>query len=232
MTTIVSRLYESAETARRVADRLRAEGFPDATLSVVAEADKHQIAAARVDEADAARYASAMTGDRALFVCRAPFTPFGAARRAMEVADGEPSVDAGVHDQNRYIREVADLDSYTPSVLENHPLMLTREDYVGSGWSDWQASDIFMWPTVTRRKTPPNNVIRGGAHMSRYFWPQKLVSTKPRKSSVFHGGRHMSRMFWPMPLVRTPSRPKRSVLGSHPRITERLGWKALTDRRR
>jgi hypothetical protein len=56
-----------------------------------------------------------------------------------------------------------------------------------------------------------------------------MLSTKPRRSSVFHGGRHMSRFWWPMPLVTTGR--KRSIMRSHPRITERFGWPTLKARR-
>jgi len=227
MTTVVTRLYESKAVADRVAEVLRAEGFPEATLDVITTADAATIAASRVEDRAAERYASAMTEGRALLVCRAPFTPFGAARRAQEVADGEAWIDAGVANQNRYIEEKPDLGKYTSSVLQNHPMMMTRDDYVGSGWSGWRLSDVFGFPTISRRKERPDNLSPG--HKSTWFWPGKLLSTKPRRSSVFHGGRHMSRYFWPMPLVITGR--KRSVLTSHPRITERFGWPTIKTRR-
>src|SRR6056297_334927 len=227
MTTVVTRLYESKAVADCVAEVLRAEGFPEATLDVITTADAATIAASRVEDRAAERYASAMTEGRALLVCRAPFTPFGAARRAQEVADGEAWIDAGVANQNRYIEEKPDLGKYTSSVLQNHPMMMTRDDYVGSGWSGWRLSDVFGFPTISRRKERPDNLIPG--HKSTWFWPGKLLSTKPRRSSVFHGGRHMSRYFWPMPLVITGR--KRSVLTSHPRITERFGWPTIKTRR-
>jgi len=227
MTTVVTRLYESKAVADRVAEVLRADGFPEATLDVITSADAGRIAASRVEERAAERYASAMTEGRALLVCRAPFTPFGAARRAQEVADSEPWIDAGVANQNRYIEEKPDLGKYRSSVLQNHPMMMTRDDYVGSGWSGWRLSDVFGFPTISRRKERPDNLSPG--HKSTWFWPGKLLSTKPRRSSVFHGGRHMSRYFWPMPLVTTGR--KRSILTSHPRITERFGWPTLKTRR-
>ena len=101
------------------------------------------------------------TEGRALLVCRAPFTPFGAARRAQEVADSEPWIDAGVANQNRYIEEKPDLGKYRSSVLQNHPMMMTRDDYVGSGWSGWRLSDVFGFPTISRRKERPDNLSPG-----------------------------------------------------------------------
>jgi hypothetical protein len=109
MTTVVTRLYETEEMARGVADALRAEGFPDATLDVIAVADAAAMEAARVEAGAAARYAKAMEPGYALFVCRAPFNPIGAALRAQEVANATPSLDVGVADENRYIRETPNL---------------------------------------------------------------------------------------------------------------------------
>jgi hypothetical protein len=226
MTTIVTRLYGSAETAERVAATLRADGFPEATLSIITEAEPAQMIEARVDAQAAEAYAKAMTGGRALFVCRAPFTPFGAARRAQEVADGETAIDAGVENENRHVEEIAAPREATPSVLGNHPRMLTRDDYVGSGWSGWRVSDMLGWPTISRRTGRPGNLLHGNPHITRALGP--LVRTGKRKSSVISGGRHMSRIFWPMPLVTTGR--KSSVLKDHPRITERLGFRTLTKR--
>jgi hypothetical protein len=224
MTTVVTRLYETEEMARGVADALRAEGFPDATLDVIAAADAAAMEAARVEAGAAARYAKAMEPGYALFVCRAPFNPIGAALRAQEVANATPSLDVGVADENRYIRETPNLRRHRGSVFTYHPLMLTRDDYVGSGWSGWRMSDVFGFTLVSRRRARPDNLTHG--HMSTAFWPGKLLSTKARRSSVIHGGRHMSRGWWPMPLVRTGR--KHSILASHPRITERLGFRTLT----
>jgi hypothetical protein len=225
MTTVVSRLYDSVDTANGVADQLRAEGFPDRTISVITAADADEIARARVGERAASAYAKAMTGGQAVFVCRAPFTPFGAARRAMEVADSVPMVDAGIGKANEYIREEAQLDNLTPSVLGHHPLMMTRDDYVGSGWSGWRLSHVFGWPTVSARHERSPSVLQGTRYMSRMFWPGKLLSSKPRKSHVYSGGR----LF--LSSRNTVSTPKKhSVLRDHPRITEKLGFRTISER--
>lgn len=230
MTTVISRLYGSVDTAESVAETLRAEGFPERTLSVITTPDKAAIEAARVAPDAAERYASAMTAGQAVFVCRAPFTPFGAARFARDTADREPAIDAGVDDENRYIEEVADLSRFRTQVLSYHPLMMTRDDYVGSGWADWRVSDVFGFTLISRRKERPDNLIEG--HMSKAFWPGKLLSTRKRRLSVFRGGRHMSRGWWPMPLTTRKSSGRRlSILKSHPRITERLGFRTLSTQR-
>jgi hypothetical protein len=223
MTTVVSRLYETLDTAERLADQFRAEGFPDSTLSILTSADVAAMVAAHVPEPDAARYAARMQAGQAVFVCRAPFTPFGAARRAMELADGVPAV-AGA---NSYLRQSPQLERGLNSVLPTHPKMMTRDDYVGSGWPEFRASHLFGWPTVSRRRAAPDNLVKSGPSMSRMFWPGKLISNKPRKSSVISGGRYF------LSSARsTQSRGgRRTILSSHPRITELFGWSTLSARR-
>jgi hypothetical protein len=226
MTTVVSRLYDSVEAANGVADQLRAEGFPDSTISVITSANAGEIMKARVGERAANAYAKAMTDGQAVFVCRAPFTPFGAARRAMDVADEAGPVDTGIGKANEYIREEADLDIHTPRILQYHPLMMTRDDYVGSGWSSWRLSDVFGWPTVSRRRDYKLSVMQGTRYMSRGFWPGKLLSNKPRRSRVISGGR----LF--LSSARSVSSPKKhSVMTGHPRITEKMGFKTISARR-
>lgn len=226
MTTIVTRLYESEEVARRVAATLSEDGFPEATLSIITDADAAKMTDARVDADAAERYAKAMTGGQALFVCRAPFVPFGAARRAMEAADGEKAIDAGVADENRHEEEIAKSAQEALSVLRNHPHILTSDNYVGSGWSGWRVSDLLMWPTVSRRNGRPDNLLRDNRHITGFLG--RLVLSRPRRSSVIPGGRHMSKLFWPMPLVRTGT--KNSVLKDHPKFTERLGYRTIIRR--
>lgn len=226
MTTVVSRLYDSVDTANRVADKLRAAGFPESTLSVIATADSAAIQAARVSAPVAASYVSAMTGGQAVLVCRAPVTPFGAARVAMATADGEAWINTGRGAANEYIREVANLDNLNPSVLTNHPMMMTRDDYVGSGWAEWRMSDVFGFPTISVRREYRPSVLTGTRYMSRAFWPQRLLSAKPRRSSVYSGGRRF------LSSGRSVSSPhKRSVLTGHPRITEMFGFKTLSGKR-
>lgn len=222
MTTVVSRLYDQVETAKRVADQLRAEGFPESCLSIVTSADAAALMAARIPAAAATGYAAKMQPGQAVFVCRAPFTPFGAARRAMDLADGMPAI-AGA---NSYIREQARPAEHINSVLSSHPTLMTRDDYVGSGWAEFRASHLFGWPTYTRRREEPKNLITRSRPMSAAFWPGKLLSDKPRKSRVIAGGRLMlsgSR-------VGTSKSGRSSVLTGHPRISEKFGMRMLSGR--
>jgi hypothetical protein len=107
MTTVVSRLFADQKTAEQAVTALKLQNHPDANIDMIsagsgAEAD---MVAARVPEDSAALYAKAMKSGMALVVCRAPFFPAGAARNAMDTMSHFDSVDAGVENENYYIRE-------------------------------------------------------------------------------------------------------------------------------
>jgi hypothetical protein len=231
MTTVVSRLYDSVETANSVADQLRAVGFPDATISIITNADAGEIAAARVSDAAAESYAAAMTGGQALFVCRAPFTPFGAARTAIATADGAAWIDTGMGARNEHVTETPDLEKHLPAKSTKHDLVMTPADYVGSGISEWQLSRVFGWPTISKGRVAGRpTVLSGTRYMSRSFWPGKLLSNKPRKTSVMDGETLMSKRFGNFPVL-TERKEKLSVMTDHPLISQRFGMKMLSERR-
>ena len=223
MTTVVSRLYDQVDTANRVAAQLHSDGFPEKTLAIVTSADVTAMTAAGVPMRIAEGYARQMQAGQAVFVCRAPFTPFGAARRAMEVADSATALAA----DNSYLRQEPKLEQHLNSVLSSHPMMMTRDDYVGSGWSDWRATHALGWPTVTRRRAAPDNLIKGRGPMSQMFWPGKLLSDKPRASRVMSGRRHI---LTSARGVTAHASGRRAILSGHPRITELFGWPTLSKR--
>jgi hypothetical protein len=218
------------ETANRVADKLRAEGFPENTLSIITKADAADLAAAKVSEAAAESYAAAMKDGQAVFVCRAPFTPFGAARRAMEAADSEAWIDTGQGACNEHVSETPNLAVHLPGKDPNHRLVMTPASYVGSGWSNWRMSDIFGWPTLSPRRERKSSVMSGTRYMSRGFWPGRLLSNRPRKSSVMEGGGLMSERFGNFPVL-LERKEKMSILPDHPKFSERFGLKLLSNRR-
>lgn len=226
MTTVVSRLYDSVDTANGVADQLRAEGFPDRTLSVITEADAGKMQEARVGEDAAEAYAASMKKGQAVFVCRAPFTPFGAARRAIEVADGTAWIDAGRGACNEFQSDEMQVEVTSPRILEDHPLILTRS-LVGSGWSGWKLSDVFDIPLLSSKRDRAPSVLQGSPYMSKSFWPGRLLSNTSRKSSVIEGGRHMM----PFGGLLTGHKGGKSVLHDHPRFSERLGLKTIIEKR-
>jgi hypothetical protein len=128
MTTIITRLYPDEATAQAVAGQLTSAGHAARTIDVItAGADLHgRLAAARVPDASAAAYAGGISAGNALLVVRAPFNPIGAANHAMSVVDRAASIDAGVVNENAYVREQVRSDLFL-SVLTDHPLFFTPD---------------------------------------------------------------------------------------------------------
>jgi hypothetical protein len=229
MTTVVSRLYDQVETANRVADQLRAKGFPDSALSVVTKPNAGRIAATQVSEAMATRYAAAMTKGQALFVCRAPLTPFGAARTAMAVADSEAWIDLGDGPSNEHIVIEPNLEKHLPEIKMSKDHYLTPADYVGSGWSEWLMSNLYGWPLIAQDWKRSSSILPGTTYMSRKFWKGRLLSDSPRKSSVMEGAPLMTARFQNYPVLK-PHSEKLSIMTDHPKYSERYGFKTISEK--
>ncbi len=129
MSTIVTRLYEDPAHADAAVATLKAEGFPDDCMSIVEQRSRRSaqdmIEEAGVPTDTAQQYAQHLTANRALLVVRAPFTPFGAARRAIEVADSYPAFNAGVANENINIPNEPNPELFV-SILPSHRLFLTN----------------------------------------------------------------------------------------------------------
>ncbi len=154
MSTIVTRLYEDPANADAAIATLKAEGFPEDSMSVVEQRSRRSaqdmIEEAGVPTDVAQQYAQHLTANRALLVVRAPFVPFGAARRAIEVADSYPAFNAGVANENLNIPDEPNPDLYL-SILPSHRLFLTdildvRNDLKPRGFSR-----AFRIPTLLQR---------------------------------------------------------------------------------
>ena len=199
MTTVVSRLYADRKTADAVVEALLAEGHLAENIDVIdaPEGAAERMRAARVSREAAARYAEKLGDGKALVVTRVPFIPFGAAANAIETVDRFDSVNAGVANQNEYIREQPSERFFKKKVLEGNPLMLTTrlegphrrfltKSPAESGASIGLISEKFGLRLLSDRKTR-NSAIRGGAFMSTRFLPFPLLSRGDRKKSVYSG---------------------------------------------
>jgi len=189
MTTIVSRLYASKAKAQAVADALRAEGFPASIVDVIeagAGDTAAAIRAARVPAASAATYAAQMSaGGKALVVCRAPFNPIGAARRAMQIVDSHDPLRSGIADEDAYVAEEIRTD-YMLSVLTDHPRFFSMDIIPGSDLVRGPISNAFGIPLLSRRKR--DSAMRGGGFMSTKFLPFPLLTRGRRTTSAIAGG--------------------------------------------
>lgn len=184
MTVVISRLYSDMGKAESVAASLFAAGFPESTVDVIVSGGDgdlpSRIASARVSRDSAQIYAQNLSMERGLLVVRAPFTPFGAARRAQEIVDAVASIDVGVKDPNRHIREQPKPELFV-SVLRDHPRWFSPD--FGPGMTRLTLSDAFGLPLIRRRRGAGRSVFSGG---KRFL--SGLRASKPRRLSVFRGG--------------------------------------------
>lgn len=187
MTTIITRLYADKATADTVAAALVSGGLTADTITVIGHADATAMNAARVPSASAAKYVAAMTGDQALLVAEVGFNPVGAARKAAKIVGRTASINCGVQDEDAYIAESVD-PAYANSVIKGGALMLTNEH--GS-----LPHGFILSKNPISRNRPKSAVMRGGAYMSKSFWPMKLVTTPSSKRSAISGGKLMSSIF-------------------------------------
>ncbi len=184
MTTIITRLYSDAAEASAVVAALVAGGHDKDDIRIIDGAAKAEAAsamkAARVSDAAAAAYGRAMTPGQALLVVEAGFNPVGAARQAIKIVNRHPSINAGLDDEDGFIREYPTM-APGGSVLRGAPLLMSNP------FSRASHGRIFGANPVTSSK-PRTSAMKGGGFMSKMFWPMKLVSTNRTRTSASPGG--------------------------------------------
>ncbi len=195
MTTVISRLYADAETANGVAEELQKAGFPADTIDVIEHDPKNKsmpslperLKATRIDKNAVEPYASRVRKGKVLLVVRAPFTPFGAARTAMEVVDRVESADVGIDNQNHYVQEQPKR-FLNITVMTDHPKFLTNDVGPDANRRRGTISETFGIRLLSPYKTK-RSAMSGGGFMSTKFLPfQLLWDKKERKNSAIAGG--------------------------------------------
>jgi hypothetical protein len=192
MTTIITRLYADMATARGVANALVAQGHGPDTIDVIARDGAGDVTDrmrdARVSAAATAAYAPGVSGGNALLVMRAPFAPMGAARNAMKTVDRTPSIKVGLATENDYVREQP-VVMREGLVMTSHPLLMTNPHRSMS-------HGHILGSNPLRPHRTGRSAIAGGKHMSRMFWPMRLVSAQAKEgTSAIRGGWLFSSMF-------------------------------------
>jgi hypothetical protein len=203
MTTIITRLYPDLATAQGVVAALQANGHAASTIDIITQSGDGDAAArmrgARVPAASAAAYGPGIAKGAALVVVRAPFAPMGAARDAMKVVNRTASIDVGLEDEDVYIREQPKLET-SGKVLSGTVFYMTNPFRPHGHGHILGANPLLPHRTRT-------SAIPGGRHMSKAFWPMKLVSTNRQAGSAISGGMLFSHMFGIPTLIRDlPSR--------------------------
>jgi hypothetical protein len=192
MTTIITRLYADTSTARAVASTLVAQGHAQDTVDVITRDGGGDLVsrmlAARVRQGAAAQYASAVEEGKALVVVRAPFSPMGAARHAMKIADKTASIKVGVANENDYIREDPKVNTRN-SLLAGNPMVMSNP-FRPLPHAHILGSNPILAPRSRR------SAIAGGKFMSRMFWPMRLVSANAKEgTSAMRRTWHFSSLF-------------------------------------
>jgi hypothetical protein len=214
MTTVITRLYDSEETASATARRLNREGIPKHALEVITakgqsrEAILKRMRRAAVHESAVPTYADHVAGGDALLVVRTTYKPLGAARLTREITGRTKVKSVGSVVDDHYF---ADGPDHAPSVLKDHPRFLSLDLEPGEYKGGPVSAEIGV-PLLTRgHRNRPLHVLGGGSYMSKLFWPMPLVTRNRKANSAISGGRPMSRFFWPMPLLSRKERT-RSVI--------------------
>lgn len=202
MTTIITRLYPDLATAQGVVAALEANGHAPSTIDIITASGgsaEARMAAARVPKPSAAAYAPGIAKGAALVVVQAPFAPMGTARDAMKVVNRTQSIDVGIEDEDSYIRE-------QPSVEISGKVMRGTVFFMSNPHRRLGHGHILGSNPILPSK-PRTSAIRGGAYMSKMFWPMKLVTTSRNANSAISGGMLFSNLFGIPLLIRDlPSR--------------------------
>ncbi len=203
MTTIISRLYDSVETATAAADALLDAGHSPDTLDVFSgegsdtdvAALAQRIAAARVGLNSAPAYAEELARGRALLVVRAPITPFGRAREAMRITARFAPVDVPGVVGEAYVRDYPDPRNFNTLLLD-HRRFLSQDIPPDNPRRRGLVSAAFGLPLLSRRRP---RLRRAGWPLTGGLFP--LLIRRPARRSVMSGAGPLSRFFFPLPLL-------------------------------
>lgn len=114
MTTILTRLYASADEASAAADTLLENGFVSRDIDLISGGEGHtaeslagNLAQAGVFTSVAGDYATRVAGGESALVVRAPF---GMAKRGATLLGKHNSLDAGIKHANAYVGDLSKQD--------------------------------------------------------------------------------------------------------------------------
>ncbi|MEX0281690.1 MAG: hypothetical protein AB3N13_10955 [Arenibacterium sp.] len=193
MITVITRLYDTNDIATTVLSQLKDAGFPARYLHLIVRGTE---AAARMTEAkvapDAAeKYIELIAEGHALVVVEAPFTPIGAARKAMQIMDATPALDAGVENETRSV-EPELVYAGPGSILPDHPRFLTPREFGGRHMPVTAMLGFRMLKPRKSRLSVAHNPRRtmGG------FYP--LLSKKRRKITVSRNAKRITAGLFPL----------------------------------
>ena len=234
MTTVITRVFDNEENARSIAGKLRDKRLPRRAIEVIAaegrdsEAIAARLSRAMVHDDTVPVYAEHVAQGKAVLVVRATYKPLGAARITRETLAGRESiVNVGDVCDDYYVSDPPD---HAPSILNDHPHILLM-DMGRRRIADGGPVMAGLFPKLIIRNRKATSAIRGGAHMSRLFWPMPLLKRNRKANSAIRGGRYMSKAFWPAPLLSSSERRLKVIPGDAMRISNALSWPAVQTRK-
>lgn len=208
MSTIITRLYASADTAKSVASRLKEEDYRVSDVDVIAKGRKGSlktlkadISAAGVYPNAAATYAERVADGDVLLVVRAPI---GQAIKARAIVDEADSIDAGVKYTEVY-RGTGTSSArlgrqrHLPPLLPNETKILTNDGLIKSGTP---FSSLFGIPLLTSGPTGKARLMtKRSTPFSSFFGLGLLARNSGRSQLMTQNTTPFSSMFG-LPLLK------------------------------
>lgn len=169
MTTIITRLYATADEAKTVVGALRTEGFAKGDIEVLSNsagtgsADLLPVILEKgVYKAAATIYAERVSHGASLLILRAPFGSATAARTVLEDFD---SIDAGVKHPDAYQEAMptrkVEWGKNLPVLLNSDVLTLSDGLFPRAVLKNWSLSSLFGLPYLTSWMPTGGSLIEG-----------------------------------------------------------------------
>lgn len=221
MSTIITRLYKSEATAKKVVGALRAKGLKDEDISVFAGAtDGGDLRAAGIDAAAADGLAARVGEGGALVVVRAPF---GAAVKAQGAVDTQSSLKIDSDVAYRYSGARVG-GSRSESVIPGRKYYLSDPDDPPLAKSRYQISDMMGWKLLSDRKPSPDILMESG----KRIMPWEPLSTWQLGTKLSDKATPFSdALNWPT--LKEPNRSDNLMRNNPTPFSTRMGWRLLSD---
>lgn len=182
MATLITRLYDTKNTAAKVVKALSDSGLRESDVSLIDGADASgQLKSAGLTGSEAAQYAAKIEGGNAMVAARAPF---GTALKTIKTMDATDAIDQG------FTRSTVDHSGGTEEFNKKRYLAgnmryfssnMTRP-VVNEGPA---FSSRFGWKTLSSRKIFGNGIIEG----SKKMFPGRQISHWSMGSSLISSGK-------------------------------------------
>ncbi len=191
MTKIITRYFDSTAKARAAEkDLIFVERVSPNIIHVFEGADDivGSLAKFSVDPTTADAYRQRLETGGAVVLVRAGYKPLGVAQITRDVAAQSGAIDMGDLVEEVTVR---DDPQFAPSILDDHPLMMSRPRQPGD-------TNYYManWPIplISRRKPFTHSIFQPHVRMADVFWPL-VVRTKPYTWKLFDEHAYMAN--WP-----------------------------------